>query len=1351
MGNVYELWKIKGITRIDVLLHFNNYSTQSDRRAALEILNISARRHILSALIDDDKATDKNVIPSTKVTSAILKLLTPIVAASSIVTDSESGSGDSDSNSDSAGEVLDLSDSESVNSLSTEPQPITQSTSTLALTANIITCTPNDSDIESKYDDNTDCENNLSDIDVPDEGSIQPDPITQESAHDQSAIPLIVNGKDEVNETAAVAVLPLQSTPMRMITSPHRHHTRSRTCSPQERMDRMYATRVQRELQFESESSDTDAETEEQAPVPSTITASSSSSSSSNSNGITNRRPTVEELANHGQLLRYVPYSIRAKFQRECAKYLSLYTAASHRGDQTAMVDAICKLLAVPSYMLLKMGGEKKHRATQISKRNKIMYAVMTDKISGHEAAEQMRQVFDLQSADIDAENSDSEIGLPADLEPSTIDSEDINTIQTSIGLLRSQHIGRAARTLTRPKVTVAVVKDTSKLIDELILLHPQAKMDTSECIMPDNSTNIIIDLKDAGQDKQFRALIQKAANGSAPGLSGWTGDMLKVIYPDRDCRIGLAKLICDISNGDLPEEAKEYLLPSHLIAIPKPNKSLRPISMGEIFYRVAALKAVTTVSETAAKLLGPIQFGVGIPAGCEQAVHRLQHQLTRSHPSKLAGIAVDFKNAFNERNRNDILKELYRHTELKPIWKIVDWAYSNPSALWIRGDENDMIQPDELQSSEGVKQGDPLGALLFALSMKPLYDHAVDSDPTDTINAIAYLDDCTLIGLPDMNLINSFLQLKEKARAGGLEVNMNKTKFLWLHSDRTQLPQTIIDALHELNIDIEYGAVMILGAPIGTDQKKMQSLAVEAVKGQERFFNLIRSKHMPDQEALLLLRMCGVPRFNYLARTTHSSVLLPAATEFDRLMFSTVMEKFELPMRLSRKTSLVSSTAIAIAHKQLVLPIRFTGLGLRSAVDSLDCAYLASIVRAVYEDPKWWKENGPTENNNFGLHIQWQNTIDIIAQKLPGRKHKKLYPADTKIVQFIERVGSVIRAEKQQGKKMSEQPNLIRLQSELSNAVAKLELAELFQLCNNPTDVNRLKSLSNPNSDSHVWLSVIPSDSTLIMSSDVMKHSIRYRLGLHPYDTMPSQCLCNVRDAFHDKPYHSFSCRTLRSHGTIFRHNLLLKHLATWTRRAGLFTEVEVDQLSSDDRLRPDMVITNGSEMRIIDVTIVDPLNKTNLARAGVHNSNHQSNRTGTNSGNVNVTVNSNEMLMVATKAAEKDKLKKYAKLVSDYGAKFSTAAAETTGGLGKEFRELIEFISIVAQEEREGWEMTEVVNGIRCAVAVAIQVGNARIITESRNRIAKSRLEHIRRVERVKAGARIREVAVAVGVLAA
>jgi hypothetical protein len=56
---------------------------------------------------------------------------------------------------------------------------------------------------------------------------------------------------------------------------------------------------------------------------------------------------------------------------------------------------------------------------------------------------------------------------------------------------------------------------------------------------------------------------IMSQANGAAPGPSGWTGDMLKVLAYDQQCLQYLAVLVQDIHKGALPSEAKPYILAS--------------------------------------------------------------------------------------------------------------------------------------------------------------------------------------------------------------------------------------------------------------------------------------------------------------------------------------------------------------------------------------------------------------------------------------------------------------------------------------------------------------------------------------------------------------------------------------------------------------------------------------------------------------------------------------------------------------------------------------------------------------------------------------------------------------------
>jgi hypothetical protein len=91
---------------------------------------------------------------------------------------------------------------------------------------------------------------------------------------------------------------------------------------------------------------------------------------------------------------------------------------------------------------------------------------------------------------------------------------------------------------------------------------------------------------------------IRSLDNGAAPGPSGWTGHMLKCIAHDPECLQLLSTLVADIQNGNIPSEAKPYILASTLISIPKPDANIRPIACGEIIYRVTASRAVKLLSK---------------------------------------------------------------------------------------------------------------------------------------------------------------------------------------------------------------------------------------------------------------------------------------------------------------------------------------------------------------------------------------------------------------------------------------------------------------------------------------------------------------------------------------------------------------------------------------------------------------------------------------------------------------------------------------------------------------------------------------------------------------------------------
>ena len=64
---------------------------------------------------------------------------------------------------------------------------------------------------------------------------------------------------------------------------------------------------------------------------------------------------------------------------------------------------------------------------------------------------------------------------------------------------------------------------------------------------------------------------------------------MVSCLLKDQACLLGLTGLISDIINGNFNEQAREYILAARLIGLCKPSGGIRPIAIGELFFRLAA------------------------------------------------------------------------------------------------------------------------------------------------------------------------------------------------------------------------------------------------------------------------------------------------------------------------------------------------------------------------------------------------------------------------------------------------------------------------------------------------------------------------------------------------------------------------------------------------------------------------------------------------------------------------------------------------------------------------------------------------------------------------------------------
>ena len=301
--------------------------------------------------------------------------------------------------------------------------------------------------------------------------------------------------------------------------------------------------------------------------------------------------------------------------------------------------------------------------------------------------------------------------------------------------LITAGHTRRAAQTLhstatladlTQPAVREAWVQQ----------LHPPLPADSVLPRLPADAEQVILEDGD-----EIKRIIRSSDNGSAAGPSGWTGRLLAALIESDLCWLGIVALLKDILNGNIPDAAKQHLLASRLVAITKPDSdSLRPIAVGELFYRLAAVIAGSRAGAAAAQLLAPHQHGVGVPSGAERIVHSMQHSLT-DRTVRRAALKIDISNAFNSCDRAIMLRKLYATPELSSLYRIADLAYSAPSTLLPQHCDGASIE-----SSNGVRQGDPLACLLFCLYMRELYaELAAEAD----VELYGFVDDLHIVGTP--------------------------------------------------------------------------------------------------------------------------------------------------------------------------------------------------------------------------------------------------------------------------------------------------------------------------------------------------------------------------------------------------------------------------------------------------------------------------------------------------------------------------------------------------------------------------------------------------------------------------
>ena len=942
-------------------------------------------------------------------------------------------------------------------------------------------------------------------------------------------------------------------------------------------------------------------------------------------------------------------------------KLLRQYTSASLEANHTEQHHIIAHILTIPGQALRSRRGGKKDRNREINH----MRARLTDM---QNIPPQSHSTSSLQSP-----------SRPITRSMSSVNSATNAAVARCVALTREGHYRRAIKAIN--STPLIDTTDPHKLL-MLKSLHPQC--DLSLPLVPADPPLTMVTA-----DEHLAQAIKRMSNGSAPGSSGWTVEMLVTLTKDQDCLNGLALLLQDIINGNLPDSIKPFLLQSTLIGLDKSNGiSIRPIAIGEIFYRIAATLALQTIRDAISDLLKPIQLGVGVSGGCEAIIHNLQHLLEQSdHP--VAALAVDFKNAFNTISRRTVLESLYAQPTLNTLWRLADFAYSQPSELLIR-DGGGNLYPG-ITSSQGVRQGDPLSSLLFALAIQPVYE-AVVNEHID-VSASAILDDITLVGTPT-ELAGAYETLTREAHKIGLHIQPNKCQFIYFHDHLSPLPSAVNSFIQSYQIPYHHEAAIILGAPIGINHKAIEALATTILTDQLLVLQKLLHEAMPVQEAILLLRISSTHKLDYLLRCVPPDAMKKLAQKFDDDLLQTFTKKLDIQSQLDRpgvnKEQIIS---------QIQLPIEKGGFGITSAKSIMNIAYVSSLAATVQSHLSFGAFSNYNDTDNklppdTSLYTQLDSSLKIVHQQitednthtlmLPSNPHQffAAYNHTSPVPSVNNNISPVV---------IRSAYSTTDLQHRLSNKAQQISYnAYLESVKDDHVCHSRILASSAPGAGT--WLCASAFSLETIIPSVHYQLAARLRLGLPPKDIMPINCYsCHQYSSrslslVEKDEWHFMNC--MEGHGgreITLRHHQVVRVVKKYAELAGAQVIVEPHHVFSESNKRPDLQIIMNHKSYLLDIAITNPTAPSNVCNG--------------------------QTLLGQANAYEKIKIRKYDELAGAQHSNFIPFVIETYGGIGGKAQEFLSELSVFAHDHLTTYSHFDVVSGLRYAMACSVQRGNALI----------------------------------------